>query len=87
MSEINILKNILQTIPNMDTENVSAIIKSYTDVDYYNVNHIPLQLELEYNVFGWGNEFNVMFIQNKFYIIENLNCAIEARLIIKDGKY
>ena len=52
MSEINILKNILQTIPNMDAENVSAIIKSYTDVDYYNRNNIPLHLQIEYTDSG-----------------------------------
>lgn len=89
MSEINILKNILQTIPNMDTENVSAIIKSYTDIDYYNVNHIPLHLQLEYNALGFENEINIMFVQNKFFIVENM-CYYDhdkSYICVKDGKY
>ena len=89
MSEINILKNILQTIPNMDAENISSIIKSYTDVDYYNRNNIPLHLQIEYTVCGWGNEINIMFVQNKFFIVENI-CFNEhntKRICVKDGKY
>ena len=87
MSEIDILKNILQTIPNMDSENITSIIKSYTDVDYYNTNNIPLRLELDYYANGFPEEFNVSFIQNKFYIIKNVKCYIECRIGVKDGKY
>jgi hypothetical protein len=87
MSEINILREELDKIPNMDIENIVSIVKSYTEIDYYKSINRPLHLELEYNFDGYSEEYNVILIENRFYIVENINCYVENRVGVKNGKY
>jgi hypothetical protein len=70
MNNLSVLKEIIKSVPLMDSENIINIIEDYSEIEYYKNHNQPIRLELEYTMMGSLDEINIVYRNEYFYLLK-----------------